>query len=330
MRKSIKKRSTKKRRATPRKTMSKGRVPVTVQNPFGTASVNPKIPDGLTPFSCGQRLQQSREIVQGAADFVLVLYPGIEGGLYVYNDFAKGFDPDACTEYGKHVQLNDAGEQVDASRVVQWRVVSQALRLSLNNNCEESDGWFEAIRIDTVADSTSSNWEVVGGVPVAKGRLKKLATAAFVAFGQNQFYWAGANTNTNFIESHSYVTGKLKDIHKYIFQLRPMVREHSFTKLSPTNSADSYVDGNFDTIVIKIHGKFPDLQLPAPPPGTPPTNASRFTAHWICNQEVVYDENSNLSRYHSECKYSESAMQAMKTTNVSRGMKAGYITKRKY
>ena len=337
-RKSPYKKKAQKKKTVPKKNMrmSRGRVPITISNPFGSTTLNPKIPDGLSPYSTGLRLQNSVEIAQGHGDFVIILYPGIEGGCFVYNDLVRGLDFTNSSLYGNHfspVGPNTA-QQVDNVRIVQWRIVSQALRLSLNNNCEESDGYFEAIRIDTLRDNTvaNTNWGVKNGKPLARvldGIPAQTEYSPVFTDAATQ-YWAGANRRTNFIEQQSYVTGKLKDIHKYIFQLRPSTRDHEFTKLGDTN-ADLLVDSNFDTIVIKIHGR-----VGSPAKAADGTNAAvaavagtRLTAHWISNQEVVYDENSNLTRYHSECKFLPNQIDAMKAANVSKGVKAAYQTKRK-
>lgn len=326
-----KKTYTKKKRAAPMRTI-RGKMPITMSNPFNAIVLAPKIPDGLTYSSCGLRLQQAINITQGLADdMILIFYPGIEGGLYIYDQFSS-FNNDDGSDYTYNNHLNLGAQnpptQIPSVRVTQWRLVSQALRLTSVNNCEEADGWFEAIRVDTAKarDAASAMWEIRDGsnVPVAKSRLNNAGATTTTPRGANVQLWSGYQSITNFIEQPSYVTGKLKDLQKHVFQLRPQVREFEFTKLTqgPGAYADEFVDDNFDTIVIKIHGR-------APVNADDGGGATRIMAHWISNQEICYDENTQLSRYMTECKYNSSAMAALKSANVQKGVKASYTTKKK-
>lgn len=127
-----------------------------------------------------------------------------------------------------------------------WRVVSQAARFMLINNNDNNEGWFEAARISDYALST------VDG--------------------------------TSIVDLPSYFTGRLRDIGKYIFQLKPLNIDHDF------NLAIEPVDTSFDAIIIRIHGA---------PAAAGSGRPSQLICRVASNQEVIYDESEVESRYHT-------------------------------
>lgn len=330
------------------------KLPITISNPFSARILNPKINDGVTPYSCGVRCQYAGEhpTFGAAAPMIMYLYPSLTGGLSVFRSQLPSYQH---SFYGNHVKIDGlaggSATQSTASAVVKWRLVSQALKLSLINNCEANDGWFEAIRVDTPGDN--NYWQYTpfedqinsNGIFTAQGVPKQVfdeystfkgnpptsgnppVAAPVVNTGTQEIVLPGADVASigSFATHPTYVTGKLKDLHKYVFQLRPNTREHEFNTLSKDYliGAHDTVDPNWDSIIIKIYGR-------SYPANTAAQDAvlTRVHAHVISNQELVFDESVPLARYMTNTKYVEEEMQAAKRANTQ-VVKAAYISKAK-
>lgn len=108
-------------------------------------------------------------------------------------------------------------------------------------------------------------------------------------------------TDEDMPNNNTYVSGKVRDLHKHVFKLRPSSDEHPYKEIPekirrsdygdnwPFNDKraaagegdeDAFVDDIFDAIHIRIHSS----------PGT------QLMCHYVANQELVYDENSNFAR----------------------------------
>ena len=327
---------------------SKSKMPITISNPFNSRVLNPKINDGVVPYSTGVRCQFATEYPTfgGGSPMIMYLFPGLTTGLTVFRSSLPSFGNMGV--YPNHIVLgrNTAGQVVQQSStaITHWRTVSQALRLTLINNCEANDGWFEAIRIDTPEET--AQWDFVNQgaavnniqeVAVCPKQVRDETNAAEVtpadplsAFntGAQNVSVAGHDVQRmgSYATHPTYVTGKLKDIHKYIFQLRPNRREHEMTQLPPVKesvsaAADGLIDNNFDSIIIKIYGR----SFPSTANADEVVN-TRIHAHLISNQEIVFDEQTPLSRYHTNCRYNESEVMAAKRANTQY-VKAAYVSK---
>lgn len=249
-------------------------------NPFSTRTTNPKIPDGKCHLSSGLRLQSVTEFINdatGTMDFLLI--PGLKTGALVTNTTSATGN----MNYTNHADMGGAGDLVQGSGVGEppvnkWRIVSQAIKFTLVNNSDENDGWWEAIRV-SVANNTT----------------------AFAA-DANGFYTSASGlpgvdeTSTSLVEHPSYITGKLRDIHRFHFQLKPHTDDHDFVTLPRTIPQATYevgatsplIDESMDAIYIRIHGRA-GAETP-----------TRVMAHIVSNQEVIYDESSHFSRFMSE------------------------------
>lgn len=256
-------------------------------NAFSTASTGAKIPDGKSYHSTGLRLQAVKEFTantNGTMDFLI--FPGINNGMVA----AGVTDNDASwgMPYTSHCVLDPAAgggniTQADETRILRWRIVSQACKFTLTNNSDENDGWWEAIRVQTHVDAADGfafklhgdGRTVVG--PNTTGQIPGITLGSF----------------PNFVEHPTYVTGKLRDIHREIFDLMPCGEDHDFQRLEQGSYDNSKVSAfadaeNYDSIIVRIHGRGGT--------GTP----TRVMAHMVSNQEVLYDENTSLARYHTE------------------------------
>lgn len=248
------------------------------KNAFSTATTNPKIPDGKAFHSAGVRLQAVKEFVNDSTvpmDFLL--FPGLNNGIIM-----AGANPanGRYMSYKAHGVYTGAGPtftQETASAIDKWRIVSQALKITLINNSDENDGWWEAARVQI------SRTADIKMDPTALGNIVGTGVAA----GE----LPGVDVAAQMVENPTYVTGKLRDIHRHVFQLSPQGADHDFDELGTlinNTNTQGPVDNNFDAIHIRIHGR------------TGTESPTRLMLHVVSNQEIVYDEAAQLTRYHSE------------------------------
>jgi hypothetical protein len=302
----------------------------TYMNPFSTATAIPKIPDGKSSFSTGVRLQNVQPVRNDAEqDMKIYIFPGLTSGCYVSGDDRLNFDYPPTTAvlateagvanhegqpihddywtgrrvgslYSRHIEIPQGFYAFDTDVVnyntagipiKKWRVVSQATKIMLTNNYDNNEGWFEAFR--TVAEPSEFRVQSIEKLPVAT----PCATWAAVDALNRAHYTFGAIPDTakidvnNIVEHPSYVSGKLRDIGKYVFQLKPVNNHHEFLDLGDEIKRDhSLIDRGYDMIVIVIHGR----------PGGNANVGSALVVHTVSNQEIIYDENNVMARFHSE------------------------------
>jgi len=258
------------------------------RNAFSTSTTNPKIPDGKSYHSSGVRLQAVKEFVNDTTTTMdFLLFPGLNNGLIM----AKANTADGrYMSYPSHFTTTAAGAggfiQNADTAIDKWRIVSQALKITLINNSDENDGWWEACRVQLPSDKSVFIID-----PVATGNI------VGTDFGDDAL--PGVDVNRQLVENPTYVTGKLRDIHRHVFQLAPQGSDHDFNELNtivdPTAQENAnVVDKNFDAIYIRIHGR------------TGTESPTRVMCHVVSNQELVYDEAATLCRYHSESSFSPS------------------------
>lgn len=267
-----------------------------IYDPFSNRVLNPKIPDGKANVSSGLRLQHASQYALSASKAEFLLHPSICTPLVSYA--ASNRDPDpgtgAIPAFGastlsNHTQFTvGAAEVTNNTAMIKWRLVSCGLRFTLINNSDENDGWFEAIRLPLNLEKLNADaftWD-----PAANGVLGNGYTLPALPFP-----WVQANQNL--VENASYVTGKLRNIHRYQFNLKSNNNDHDYVnyiqkwKKTYANETEldnwsqlPYLDPQYDAVFIRIHGRA----------GTSPT---KVLAHVISNQEVIYDEASALHRH---------------------------------
>jgi hypothetical protein len=285
--------------------------------PFSTTTLSCKIPDGSCTLSSGQRFHTSAVLTAGNTGVGwIALLPSFNNGfLYstgltnattaatnaaagivtaaaVAANATVGIDPvpgnvggDAplvgwsAVQYpgqfpditygaapADHFGGGPASPATMAARLAKWRIVSTALKINLINSSEFNDGYFEAIRISMGVENDAHDEDAL----------------------RTELNAAVTNNNTQMIDQPSYVTGKLKDIHKFVFQSRPDGLNHDF------NSNTDTLDNGFDCVLIRITGRTV---------AGADTNVTKLMCHVVSNQEIVYKSTYALSRFHTESYY---------------------------
>lgn len=287
----------------------------TAVNPFAKSNFSARIPDGKCTLSVGTRIQQRKEFVQaGDAAMDVFLYPGINNVITIRNVVPPTNDTYTIAgtqvafmpskSHGKfaHPDLAQAEySQSDSSQFInKWRTVSCGANISLVNQSDEDSGWFEAVRCSPDAQADPFLWPDTG-ISTTTGPV---ATAYTGTQDQNLVSYPGYDTaSDNMVNQPSYVSGKLKDIHKYLFALNPHSGDHDFNNVGTgTNNSNDLYDQSHDTIYIRLHG----------------TTGTRVLIHTSHNQEIMYDEESPMSKFHGPTFTSPSTVAAANRAANSR------------
>lgn len=309
-----------------------------MRNPFSTATNAPKIPDGKCSLSTGQRFQSINSLaIEKAGDGIIniVLFGGLGGGCFVYQ-------PSSLTEKekflplpGNHGQWNvseyDSGTldrvgltQNGPDAITQWRIVSEGLKVTLTNNADENDGFFESVRLSATRANEHWRWarNAVNGTSKKLEGINALGQSCFLVptTDGTSHSMFGVDFST-LVDHPTYQTGKLRDVHKFIFNNKPESNSHDFKRLRLTHEyeLDTYgvtpterqqalvfgqglpynseaarvveenIDDTLDIVVIRIHGRT----------GTVEGGDTKLLAHFVQNQEVCYENGTTLSRFHT-------------------------------
>lgn len=224
-------------------------------DPFNKEISQPKLLDGKVNSSSGIRLRATGEITCSSTDTTyLALIPGLS------NVVCWRVDPDPLVPeetpqpFGGHLDSLEDREKVKSARIV-----GTALKLSLINSADQNEGYWEAARVPT----------------------------SYLDFDFN-----AGNTGTYLkmsdidLSNHTtYLTGKLRDIHRYQFKLNAIDNDIDFQRiLTEPPVLENFVSEQWDSIIIKIHGR---IEVGAP---------SMLMYDCISCQEVIYKENTALAR----------------------------------
>ncbi len=265
-------------------TLLRARRWMVVKNPFSLATTNPKYPDNRCTFSAGQRLQVANDFQQGSGNVMgFILYPGVKNSLAIFEDVDNlGTSASALPAYENHCNIVSDGATISETSIEKWRQVSLGLRLSLITNTEENDGWFEYIRVPV--DASRNKWNIYPDTNATPG-IQPTITHAGELFGGN------------FVDHVTYQSGKLRDIHRYMFTAHPTGEDHEFRNVAQSYPYDSgnnelfqnsgvrdFIDTSYSCVVIKVHGN---------------SSTTKLLYHVVSNQELIYDQNSELSRFHT-------------------------------
>lgn len=312
-----------------------------IRNPFSTAVANAKIPDGSVALSTSCRYSVSTTVsdVDGSID--LLLTGGLYSGLTVLTSPAASTNKQNNFTFGTNSRVftNTRSGEVNtitqsAGMPNQYRVVSQGLRISLINNSQDNDGWFEAIRC--TPSNSNSDW----GLVEAQGTPAEPLTIAPVL---NRYEGSGSVdsslfniTQTNWAMNPSYIAGKARDLSKHNFILHRQ-ENNNFIEIpqvcdlvteapvaSPTFSPRPFtaandmspwwVDKQMDSILIRIR---------ANAAGT--TNGNIVLhLHMVQHVEECYDERSDVFRFMSKCPANLSLLNATMIA-MKRDMKPSII-----
>jgi hypothetical protein len=251
---------------------------LTLLNPFDSRFPQPKILDGGETRSAGVRFRSVGNVTltsDGSANY-FVLFPGFS---YCLNWKTAAGAPAMHSIHPSH--LGSLTSRQDVRKV---RLVSAGLKLSLENTSDDNEGNWEAIRIPI--DITDFEY-VDGAAQVAEDFGLKLKTAFAV---------------TDLANHSTYQTGRLRDIHRFLFKLNSTDPDHDFCEVdkytgvgdpawdNTVHSANltaqlrSLLDSAFDIVVIKITGR---VDAAAP---------SVIRYDLVSNQEVVYKDGTALGR----------------------------------
>lgn len=320
-------------------------------DPWDTTSVNPVIPDGKTGMSCGLRFNNAKAVDIGQnGELYMAIFPGLNSSCnwinsqLVRSDFKKdeftstqdvtlneGLINNASISFDRRLFTNtinglfapqpaspitiDTWEQPADHILARWRIVSQGVKISCIGNISKDDGWFEAIRVPVrthAVDATlGTPWEHVAGPNWIDKRTSGTAPHHAAPNLTNR-YWK----NINFANHPSYVHDKLRNIHKYRFDLAPIGTDHSWNEMENTikmnknfngqgetirrNYAQELlftqtVDTTYDMILIKIHGRKVKYN-PTQPDSL--YKLTRLLVHGVQNQELVYADACLSARLH--------------------------------
>lgn len=222
-------------------------------NPFSTVVKSPKLLDGKVSRSAGLKLRKTGEIICSTTGITtIIVVPGISNSI--------------CWKMDNVVSVPDVfpghiGTTNDRVNIKMARLVGNALRLNLVNNAETDDGYWEAARL--AADLTDF---VIA--PSGSG---------------TQIQYNG-DYAVDLANNATYMTGRNRDLHKYVFKLNSFTTEHPFTSIKSVVDLDQLVDQTWDIIIIKIHGR---SVLNSP---------SVLMYDTVSNQETIYQENTSLAR----------------------------------
>lgn len=260
-------------------------------NPFLNNGAEPKIPDGMCSSSMGIRQQAATEFTQYDEYLDIVFWPGLASGCMVIGQTggADGKGVRADMEYTGtticEVPVDEFGTKLvfqKFNKVSRWRIVSQGAKISLTNNADDNDGWFEAIRF--VPPNDEGKMYLVNNILDPGTNL-----ADNCHLGPDQSIW-DLHGNTSLVSHPSFITGKLRDIHRYNWNLHHFENSFDFTNCQhkytlslatdktaiPAGKAldangfkyrafdeneanadfvNSFIDRKMDAILVRIHGK---------------------------------------------------------------------------
>lgn len=305
-----------------------GKQMATLYNPFSLKNNQPKWPDGKAQYSIGRKHQHAAEITDN--NFVVVLFPGLTNWCIAAKH--DGTTATLLANHGSTLSVKYA-HGVDtgshwwnvgsgiADHFETWRPVSYAMVIKNINNDEWNEGWFEAIRtprnvfMETFGLSTEDTTE---------NSNPQVFVANAVPDAVSMQAWFNSMKWTN---QPTYVTGKLKDIGNYMFQLNNQKRDNDFLKVRNLslhsealneetvnvyndtaniaipkiglesgstitageikNFENTVIHDSLDIVLVRIHGN------------TDEENKTKMLIHTCANQEFMCAENSEFAQYQS-------------------------------
>lgn len=231
-------------------------------DPFDTLFPQPKLHDGSVTRSSGLKFRQTGNITLDAAggDNFIVLLPGFSNGLCWKRPADASWQ--ATTPFPTHL-----GTTTDRGNLRRVRLVSTGLRLSLLNSSDDNEGYWEAIRVPTERINLID-------VTTPYGEDYRVAPDSTFSF-------------SNFANYPTFQTGRLRDLHRFLFKLNSVAPDHPFVEVQRPDFAPTAItayDLNFDMVVIRIVGRI-DAVTP-----------SMIQYDTVSNQEVVFKDDTVMSR----------------------------------
>ena len=240
-------------------------------DPFDKGMSQPKLLDGKVQRSSGIRLRATGEITcNQAGSTYIALIPGVSNVLTWRVDDDQTIPEHTAPPFQGHLD-----SVPDRANIKAVRTVGAALRLSLVNSADQNEGYWEAARIPTCAIDFKFNEPDPAGAPGV--------TDSTVSMNLG---------NLDLSNYQTYLTGKLRDIHRYQFKLNAIDNDINFQRcIAEPPTVESFVSEQWDTIIIKVHGR---VEVGAP---------SMMMYDCISAQEVIYKENTALARLMSTSPY---------------------------
>ena len=303
-------------------------------DPFSNAQLNPKVPDGKPILSSGRRYQKTINRTVGGPlhEAYLLLQPcittpamlhyrqytpAIAGASETLIQTNLGWLNHLAPQYTR-VATNSRYNLDETNIIKKWRVVSQGVHITLMNQSDSNDGWWEAYRLNTPCNT---NRYVMG----ERDTPSLLNGHQIMLFPKGERWRATGNPVH---KQGSYTQGRLRDIHRVAFTLNPNTSDHDFCDVintvqqaqSPpdigtldgngetnvwkdvegdividrmTKFADNaenrdfisgLVDMDFDSLVVKMHCRAESN----PASG----RSSNLLIHVVQNLEIIYDEDA--------------------------------------
>lgn len=282
-------------------------------NPFAQGYA-PKIRDGKCASSLGRKFQCVTTLANDTTVTMdILVWPGLQTGATVigaqdakvadttfnnafstlrYNTHAK-FEGKVTAATATTPETATDIKQIGDNQISKWRVVSQALKLTLVNNADENDGWFECCRY-SLGDNKKTfvnRFKAQTGMDTATDNPHDLHTGLGAAKGESSTLDIKAKENMH--DHSTYFSGKLRDIHKYMFKLKTNDSQHDFidlqrSYLSESDFVEDLMDGSLDVLHIRIHGRGSG------------DKATKVLAHLVSNQELMYAQDSLMAQMHTK------------------------------
>lgn len=228
-------------------------------DPSSTTIQQPKLLDGRAPKSAGLRLRRVGEIkcFSDGTVTTIVLAPNVLNAADHRYLSGSTFLP------GQPNHLDTAANRALIEKI---RLVGASIRLTLVNGSTEQDGFFEAARIPYKA----SDFEINGGPDPTPYYMKA--------------YPLIPSGGIDISNEPTYMQGKLRDIHRYLFKLNSVDPDHDFMTLAEPPTVATTMDKAWDVIVIKITGRV-DATTPS---------ILLAESHYL--HEVIYKRDTQLAR----------------------------------
>lgn len=202
-------------------------------NPFDTTVAQPKILDGKLDRTAGMRHRVTGNVsCKTSGDTFFILH---RGGPNVLSWFITG-SLNGSTLVEAPTKLPPLYQGLLDPNLRQLRLISAGLKLSLLNSADQADGIFEAIRVNNM-----------NGVVAVNG-----ANAGTIIMNEADCIAAC----TDMANNESYISGRLRDINRYMFRLNWRDFEVPFyppqASLTTNNPAAL---AYHDTVIIRIRGR---------------------------------------------------------------------------
>ena len=292
--------------------------------PHSKATLNPKIPDGASSLSLGLRIQHIHEFVMPTSVAYICCFPGLNAAFSIHEGSATEPVEIPLFFSKNHTEgsiQTDTGpfDETDFSK---FRVVAQGMRIRNVNNDDANDGFYEAVRIPTSAQTSRYILSAVteAGTP-ALTKAHMLPALKAVLEG------------TQFAQSNTFTSGSMKLMHKKYFQLKETQPVHDFQNLfgpytlklsaigqsqtmknfastDPSDNARyvaSQMDYSMDMIVVKVTGQ---------------ANSTRLYVDCVSHLEFEMKPQSKFVGFQNETAYNQKGLTALRNTQRRKLLKS--------